>query len=281
VRGRRWRPQMAGTEEDRARTVAFVGLGAMGWGMAANLASAAAGNKSRSIISAPVLVYNRTAARAQRHAAEHGGDGGAEAGVRAVTSLSELAAADVIFSCLPTSEQVADVAEEASAHLRRGAIWVDCTSGDPRRTREIGAGALARAGVSMVDCPVSGGPAGAASGQLTAMIGSDDAEALLVAAPLVALFAHKAVVRTGPLGSGHAVKAINNALNVAHLAIASEGLLALAAMGVPPTIALAAINGSSGRSLQTQERLPKEVLTRRFGYGRWRRCGSLVAAACP
>merc|ERR1712217_969101 len=75
------------------------------------------------------------------------------------------------------------------------------------------------------------------------------------------------VVRCGPTGAGHAVKAVNNALNVTHLLLGAEGVLALQQLGVDPDVALEAINGSSGRSLQTQERLPQEVLSRKFGYG--------------
>jgi len=124
-------------------------------------------------------------------------------------------------------------------------------------------------------------------------------------APTISLFAQKKVVRCGPLGAGHAVKAVNNCLNVAHLALAAEGLLALAAQGVAPDVvrknpplsplplspspplpcpfplgaavpdvapsdpsqALAAINGASGKSLQTEVRMPVEVLSRQFDYG--------------
>ena len=242
----------AGEQPPPLRTVAFIGLGAMGWGMAANLAKGAATGK----IASPVLVWNRTTAKAQEHAAEFG--------TRCAPKLAELSAADVIVSCLPTSTQVEETAAQLGPLLRRGSIWIDCTSGEPVATRAIAAGALHAAGVSMVDCPVSGGPAGAMSGQLTAMVGGDSSG---LAAPIVALFAHKNVVPCGGLGAGHAVKAINNALNVAHLAIAGEGLLALAKIGVPPAVALQAINGSSGRSLQTEVRLPVEVLSRKFGYG--------------
>jgi len=98
------------------------------------------------------------------------------------------------------------------------------------------------------------------------MLGSDDEAAADRVEALVQAFAKK-VVRCGPAGSGHAVKAVNNAMNSAHLLLGAEGLLALAANGVSPDVALEAINGSSGRSLQTQERLPQEVLTGRFAYG--------------
>lgn len=116
----------------------------------------------------------------------------------------------------------------------------------------------------MCDCPVSGGPRGANSGELTAMVGGDLNR---TAQPVISLFARKKVVHCGPIGSGHAVKAMNNCLNVAHLIIGGEALIALAKWGVQPNIALAAINSSSGRSLQTEERIPEEILSRNFDYG--------------
>jgi len=129
--------------------VAFVGLGAMGKGMAANLASS--GGR--------VLVYNRTASVAEAHAAAHG--------TTAVAQLAELRPASIVVCCLPTSAHVAEVARQLE--LQPGSVLVDCTSGDPSQTREIGA-ELKERGIELVDCPVSGGPAGAESGQLTAMV---------------------------------------------------------------------------------------------------------------
>merc|ERR1719373_290250 len=98
------------------------------------------------------------------------------------------------------------------------------------------------------------------------MLGADENEVAERVLPVLQAFAKK-VVRCGPTGAGHAVKAVNNALNVTHLLLGAEGLLALQRMGVDPAVALDAINGSSGRSLQTEVRLPEEVLSRRFAYG--------------
>ena len=230
-------------------SVAFVGLGAMGCGMAANLQ---AGMRRKKM--SPLLVWNRTPAKAEQVAAE--------TGAKAVGELTGLASANIVLSCLPSSKEVAAVAGTLGPLLARGSLWIDCTSGEPLATRSIAA-SLAEAGVSMIDCPVSGGPAGAASGQLTAMVGGDDA-AVARATQLIALFAKKKIVRCGGLGCACAVKSVNNALNVSHLVLGAEGLIALAKFGVPPEVALNAINGSSGRSLQTEERLPKEVLSRKF-----------------
>ena len=141
---------------------------------------------------------------------------------------------------------------------------MDCTSGDPHATQALAAAAAAR-GHAVVDAPVSGGPAGAAAGTLAVLVGGAAADVARVA-PLLASFAKK-VEHLGPVGSGHAVKAVNNALNATHLLAGAEGLLALQRFGVAPERALAAINMSSGRSLQTEARLPEQVLTRRFAYG--------------
>merc|ERR1712039_72693 len=75
------------------------------------------------------------------------------------------------------------------------------------------------------------------------------------------------IVYLGPTGAGHAVKAVNNACNVSNLLCLHEGLLALKHMGVCPSAALEVINKSSGRSLMSLERIPKEVITGDFNYG--------------
>lgn len=233
------------------KQVAFVGLGAMGWGIAANLAAAA----KKGEIASPVIVWNRTTSKSEQHEACYG--------TRCARALSDVSQADVIITCLPTSSEVATFARELAPSLKSGSVWIDCTSGDPDSTKDISR-TLQEAGVTMIDCPVSGGPDGAASGQLTAMVGGDNND---VAQSVINIFAKKKIVRCGTVGAGHAVKAMNNCLNAAHLIVAGEALLALKKWGVQPEVALQAINASSGRSLQTEVRIPTEVLTRRFDYG--------------
>ena len=191
----------------------FVGLGTMGYHMAGHLVSA--GKK--------IKVWNRSGARAQSHAKAFS--------TEAVAEFEGFADCGVVFTCLPTSAEVAAVADSLASVLRPGAILVDCTSGEPSATVEIAARLGAR-GIRVVDCPVSGGPAGAEAGTLTTMLGGadDDVAAVL---PLVASTFSKKAVHVGPIGSGHAVKAINNALNTAHVLLGAEGLLALRKFGVP------------------------------------------------
>ncbi|WP_417926367.1 NAD(P)-dependent oxidoreductase [Deinococcus actinosclerus] len=226
-------------------TLAFLGLGAMGDPMAAHLAPHARAHGHR------VLVWNRTAAKAEAHARAHG--------TQAAT-LEEVAAADVIFTCLPTSAEVDEVMGRMRPHLRSGATWVDCTSGHPdAATRQ--AAELAARGVTFLDAPVSGGTVGAQQGRLTVMVGGD-AAALETARPHLA-FAGK-VVHVGGTGAGFAVKAVNNALLGVTLWATGEGLAVLGRAGVNLGAALDVINASSGRSNASENLIPQRVLTREF-----------------
>lgn len=217
----------------------------MGYPMAAHLARQAAASGDLA------LVWNRTEARAQKHAEHYGSE---------AVSLEEAARADLLFTCLPTSAEVDDLIAALTPHLRPGTVWVDCTSGHPdaaRRQRER----LAALGVKFLDAPVSGGTGGAEAGTLTVMLGgpADEVEA---ARPHLA-FAGK-VVRVGETGAGFAVKAINNVLLAVNLWAAGEGLAALGRGGVDLGAALSVINASSGRSNASEHLIPQRVLTREF-----------------
>src|SRR3954451_19729480 len=97
--------------------IAFIGLGAMGYPMARHL------SKKHDLI-----VWNRTHAKAERHASEHG--------TRAAGELAECAAAEVIITMLPTSREVDEIVGKLAGDLRRGTLWIDATSGDPNVSRE-------------------------------------------------------------------------------------------------------------------------------------------------
>ena len=189
---------------------------------------------------------------AERHAAEFGS--------RAV-GLEEVAGADVLFSCLPTSADVDGVAAQVLPHLRAGSIWVDCSSGVPEAGRAL-AGRLTGAGVTLLDAPVSGGVVGAQAGRLTVMVGGDPAVLERVRGVIGAFAA--TLVHVGPQGAGFAVKAVNNALLAAHIWTLGEGLAALAALGVEVGSALTVINASSGRSNSSENLFPARVLTGEF-----------------
>jgi 3-hydroxyisobutyrate dehydrogenase len=147
------------------------------------------------------------------------------------------------------------------AGFQRGATLVDCTSGDPGVSRRIAA-RLGEAGVEFIDAPVSGGVSGAERGALTVMCGGD-AEVFENTRPVLESFGGK-IVHCGPVGAGHALKAVNNMLLAVNIWSAGEGLAALARAGVDIGAALGVINASSGRSTATENLFTERVLTRAF-----------------
>ncbi|HEU4828008.1 MAG TPA: NAD(P)-dependent oxidoreductase [Gemmatimonadales bacterium] len=223
--------------------VSFLGLGAIGRPMAARLAGPY-----------ELTVWNRSAERAQAFAREHR--------ARVADSPREAAAgAQAVITCLPTSADVASLLDGDDgllAGLEPGAILLDCTSGDPATSRRI-AERLQAAGVAFADAPVSGGTNGAAAGTLTVMVGSDDVT-FNRAREIVRPFAGR-VEHMGPVGTGHAMKAVNNALLAVHIAAAGEGLATLVKAGVPAAKALDVLNASSGRSFVSEQLIPERVLT--------------------
>jgi 3-hydroxyisobutyrate dehydrogenase len=223
--------------------VGFLGLGAIGAPMAAHFARRG-----------QLTVWNRTASRATEFAARHG--------ATAVATPREAAAADVVITCLSTSADVASLLDGPDgllAGLRSGALFLDCTSGDPPTSRRIADRVRAR-GVAFADAPVSGGTNGAEAGTLTVMVGADDAT-FARARPVLEAFGRR-VEHVGPVGAGDALKAVNNALLAVNIMAVGEGLVALARAGVAPRVALDVLNASSGRSFVSEVLVPERVLTR-------------------
>jgi 3-hydroxyisobutyrate dehydrogenase len=227
--------------------IAFLGLGDIGGLIAAHLV--------REPFS--LVVWNRTASKADRFAREH------KARV-APTPAAAVKDADVVITCLPSSVEVEAVLHGDNgmlSSLRSGAVLIDCTSGDPPTSRSIAA-ELRERGVDFIDAPVSGGTIAAKSGSLTVMWGGDAAVFERVR-PVIEAFGKK-IVHAGPVGSGDALKAVNNALLAVHILSTAEGLAVLVKAGVDPKVALEVINASSGRSNSSENLIPQRVLTRAF-----------------
>jgi len=227
--------------------LAFLGLGDIGALMAAHL------------VRDPfdVTVWNRTSSKADRFASEH------KARV-APTPAAAVKDADVIITCLPSSIEVEAVLHGENGMLkalRKGAVLIDCTSGDPPTSRSIAA-ELRQRGVDFIDAPVSGGTTAAKAGSLTVMWGGEAAVFERVR-PVIEAFGKK-IVHAGPVGSGDALKAVNNALLAVHILSTAEGLAVLVKAGVDPKVALEVINASSGRSNSSENLIPQRVLTRAF-----------------
>ncbi|NNH27402.1 NAD(P)-dependent oxidoreductase [Acinetobacter terrestris] len=222
------------------QSVAFIGLGAMGYRMAAHLPKHFD----------TVYVWNRNFEKAKQHAAEYG--------TQAV-ELKQAVQADIIFSCLPTSKEVEDLI--ATAQIKSGAVWVDCTSGVPESAKNL-AQQLKLQHVDFLDAPVSGQTIGAENATLTVMIGGE-VSAFEKALPAIQAVG-KLIKHVGGPGAGFAVKAVNNMLLAVNLCSVAEGFTALKAHGVNLNEALDCINASSGKSGVTETVLPQRILNRSF-----------------
>jgi 3-hydroxyisobutyrate dehydrogenase len=227
--------------------VAFLGLGDIGAPIASHLAREPF----------DLVVWNRTVSKAEEFARNY------RARV-ARTPAEAVDGADVVITCLPSSAEVESVVHGENGILnamRKGAVLVDCTSGDPPTSRSIAA-ELGGRGVDFIDAPVSGGTSGAKAATLTVMWGGEETVFQRVK-PVIEAFGKK-IVHAGPVGSGDALKAVNNALLAVHILSTAEGLAILAKAGVDPKIALDVINASSGRSNTSENLIPQRVLTREF-----------------
>ena len=172
--------------------------------------------------------------------------------------------AGVLITMLPDGDAVREAVLEALPALAPGAIVVDMSSSDPAGTRALGA-ALAAKGIGMVDAPVSGAMSGAKAAELAIMVGADKKSYLKVGAILRQLGTR--IFHVGPLGAGHAVKALNNYLGAAGTLAGFEALLVARAYGLAPRPMLAAINASTGRNYTTERKIPRQVLTGAFASG--------------
>ena len=173
--------------------VAFLGLGVMGYPMAGHL-------KNRG--GHDVTVYNRTAAKAEKWVAEHGGRAGP-------TPAEAARDQDFVFSCVGNDDDLRSVTlgpDGAFGAMKQGAIFVDNTTASAEVARELDAEAKKR-GLGFIDAPVSGGQAGAENGVLTVMCGGDEAT-FDKAKPVIESFA-RMVGLMGPAGAGQLTKMIN------------------------------------------------------------------------
>jgi len=227
--------------------IAFIGLGDIGEPMATHLARDPF----------ELVVWNRTSSKAERFARDH------KAKV-ASTPAEAVRDAAIVITCLPSSAEVEAVLHGDNGILdamRKGSVLIDCTSGDPPTSRSIAA-ELGGRGVEFIDAPVSGGTTAAKAGTLTVMWGGE-ATVFERVRPVIEAFGKK-IVHAGPVGSGDALKAVNNALLAVHIISTAEGLAILAKAGVDPKVALDVINASSGRSNSSENLIPQRVLTRAF-----------------
>jgi 3-hydroxyisobutyrate dehydrogenase len=172
--------------------------------------------------------------------------------------------ADVVITLLPDGKIVREAADALRPHLRPAAILVDMSSSDPIGTRALGEELIA-AGHAFLDAPVSGGVRRAADGTLAIMAGGDAATIDRIAALLGAMGTQ--VFRTGALGSGHAMKALNNYVSSAGLIAAVEALLIGRKFGLDPSVMTDILNASSGKNNTTEVKLKQFILSETFADG--------------
>ena len=230
-------------------TVGFVGLGRMGWPMAANLARAGYA----------LVVRDADRDVELRFADEHGAVSGREA--------NAFASAGVVITMLPDGLVVQDaiLGDGIADALSGRSVVVDMSSSSPRDTRELG-DELGRRSIALVDAPVSGGVPRATDGTLAIIAGADDEAALDRALPILGVLGRR-VFRTGPLASGHAMKALNNFCAAAGYAALAEALVLGREFGLAPSTLVEIVNNSTGRSFLSDVVFPEEVVTGRYGTG--------------
>lgn len=231
------------------RRVAFIGLGVMGYPMAGHLARA--GHR--------VTVYNRTTAKANAWATEHGG-------AVALTPKAAADGADIVFSCVGNDADLRSVVlgeHGALSALRHGAVFADHTTTSAVVAREVSALAAAR-GVSFIDAPVSGGNIGAVNGTLTVMCGGD-AAAFEAMRPVAMAFS-KAVTRIGASGAGQLAKMVNQTAIAGLLQGLSEAIAFGEKSGLDMKLVLDVIGKGAAQSWQLENRGPT-MIEGKFDFG--------------
>jgi 3-hydroxyisobutyrate dehydrogenase len=245
---------LPGPDDNRgmgALTIGFVGLGNMGWPMAANLRAAGFS----------LVVRDADTGRQDGFAAAH-------PGTVAAAGPGDFAAADLVVTMLPDGAVVAAaiLGWGIGAALRPGAVVIEMSSADPADTLRLAA-ALAAGGVRVVDAPVSGGVPRAQTGELSIMAGGTD-EDVAAAQPVLRVLGDPArQFRTGRLGSGHAMKALNNVIGAAAYCATAEAVMTGARFGLDPKTMIDIINASTGRSFVSENVIGANVVTGAYATG--------------
>ncbi len=229
--------------------VAFVGLGVMGYPMAGYLVQA--GHE--------VTVFNRNPARADAWQEQYGG-------AQAATPAAAAQGAEIVFSCVGNDDDVRAVISADDGILRgieNGAVVVDHTTASAVVAREIYAAAKEKE-VGFMDAPLSGGQAGAESGQLTIMVGGDE-EVYKRVLPVMDAYA-KACTLIGPVGSGQLAKMVNQICIAGIVQGLSEGLDFAKRAGLDPARVIGAISKGAAQSWQMENRW-KTMVDDEFEFG--------------
>jgi 3-hydroxyisobutyrate dehydrogenase-like beta-hydroxyacid dehydrogenase len=228
--------------------IGFIGLGVMGLPMAGHLARAG---------------YTLTVNDIRQDALAkllHTVPGAAVVG----TPLAVAAASDIVITMLPSGVEVRETAlgPRGLIHgFKSGGLLLDTSSSEPEFTKEIAAG-LAKAGIDMVDAPVSGAEQGAMAAELVFMVGGEPSAVARVT-PLLKVLG-KRMFHLGPVASGHAMKSINNLITAITFLATAEGLVMGKAYGLDPAVMNDVLNESTGMSWISRTHIPQRIISRRF-----------------
>ncbi|HET9149879.1 MAG TPA: NAD(P)-dependent oxidoreductase [Alphaproteobacteria bacterium] len=232
-----------------SRSVAFIGLGVMGFPMAGHLAAKGFA----------VAVYNRTRGKAEAWAKTFQG--------RVAATPAEAAeGADLVMACVGNDDDVRAIAlgaDGALAGMKRGAVFVDHTTASADLAREL-AGAAAEKGLGFLDAPVSGGQAGAENGVLTVMVGGEEA-AFARAKPAIETYAH-AVTLMGPAGAGQLTKMVNQICIAGLVQGLAEGIAFAQRAGLDPDRVVDVISKGAAGSWQMENR-GRTMAQGKFDFG--------------
>ncbi len=228
---------------------AFIGLGVMGYPMAGFLSKSGH----------DVVVYNRTTAKAEAWCREYKGS-------VALTPFEAARDTDVVFCCVGNDDDVREVLigeRGALQGLSEGAVVVDHTTASAELARELYTDCIARS-IDFLDAPLSGGQAGAENGQLSIMIGGDQAVFDRIS-PLMDCYA-KATTLIGPAGSGQLAKMVNQICIAGVVQGIAEGLHFAKRAGLDPAKVIASISKGAAQSWQMENRW-ETMINGEFEFG--------------
>ena len=183
-------------------------------------------------------------------------------GVKQLDTLDDFAKFDAVIFMLPNSKIVSQVVTKL-LEINTKSILIDMSSSDPRDTKKLGK-TIETKGLKFLDAPVSGGVSRAKTGDLMIMAGGKE-EDLEIVKDLLSVMG--TVQFAGPLGSGHAIKALNNYVSAAGLIASFEALATARSFGIEPGNFLKIINGATGKNNTTEVKLDKFVVSEKFNSG--------------
>lgn len=237
---------MSATPVNPPASVGVIGLGNMGLPMSACLVRA--GFK--------VSGFDQSEAARERFA-----EAGGTAAANAEDAVKD---ADVVITLLPDGKIVKTVLEKLKPTLKSGAIIIEMSSSEPLGTAELGKNFI-NAGHGFIDAPISGGVRKATDGTLAIMVGGDATTIDRVEVVLGVM--GKSIFRTGKLGSGHAVKALNNYVSAAGLIAAVEATMIAEKFGLDLNLMADIFNASTGRNNTTELKLKPFIISKKFNAG--------------